>query len=159
MSNSADDIAARLGQVQDDVDATSECRRWLTESMREGATCEELLAQLIGNGWHRDQAEALVEEVRKQTRESRGVLTQRDRIAHPEPTPTKVIRAGNIATAIAGNLVFAAGRAIERKIGAETNVIRDRIRRGLCHKCEKDVRGHADQCPHCGAPIIGPGVL
>jgi coenzyme F420-reducing hydrogenase gamma subunit len=159
MSNDADDIAARLGHVEDDVDAMDECRRWLAASMHEGVTPDELLTQLIGNGWPVEQAEQLVEEVRRKTRDSRSVLGERDRIAQPKPRPTKIRYAPGIGAAIAAKVVLAAGRAIERKIGAEADLKRARVQKGLCHECANDVRGCAYQCPYCGAPIVGPNVL
>jgi hypothetical protein len=161
MSNDPDDIAARLGQVQDDVGAIDECRQWVAQSLGEGIPAEDLLAQLLAAGWRAEQAEPLIDDVRRRTREDRGVLGARDRAtaATSHRPALRQIRAPDLGSAVAANLIFAAGRAIERRIGADADLIRARVHAGLCHKCAADVRRHQHQCPQCGAPILGPNVV
>src|SRR4051794_24966986 len=107
MSNGADNIAARLERVSNDVDAVEACRSWIADSLREGASGEGVLAKLVGNGGGAERAQSLVEEVRRKPRESRGVLGTRARIANPDPNGTTAIRGGNVAAAAVANLIFA----------------------------------------------------
>src|SRR5689334_892041 len=65
--------------VQDDLEPRERAAAWLREEMVErGRAPEDLAAELVGDGWPEDEAAGLVEEIRKETRAERGVVTRDD---------------------------------------------------------------------------------
>ena len=71
---------AALEHVVDDLAARQECAEWAFEELSKGQTAEALTAELVSNGWGEEDAADLVEMVRRQTRDVRGVVT-RDAVA------------------------------------------------------------------------------
>jgi hypothetical protein len=67
-----------LAHVIDDEAARTAARKWCTERMIAGESPDDLVPQLIENGWSSDDAELIVEEVRRETRALRGVRTRED---------------------------------------------------------------------------------
>jgi hypothetical protein len=65
-----------LAHVVDDLAAKEQCADWILEQMTAGRTPEQIAADLREQGWGADEADALVEYVRKATRSERGVLTR-----------------------------------------------------------------------------------
>ncbi|HEY2589490.1 MAG TPA: hypothetical protein VGI81_27335 [Tepidisphaeraceae bacterium] len=62
----------------DDLSAKEHCADWILEQMTGGRAPEQITADLCGQGWDPEEAEALVEYVRKATRRERGVVTRDD---------------------------------------------------------------------------------
>lgn len=67
-----------LEHVVDDLSAKEQCADWIVEQMTGGRTPEEISGELRAQGWDPQEAEALVEYVRKATRRERGVVTRDD---------------------------------------------------------------------------------
>ena len=59
-----------LEYVVDDLGPREACADWILEQMTAGHSAEELTAELIAQGWDEDDAESLVEYVRRATRRS-----------------------------------------------------------------------------------------
>lgn len=82
------DPAAALEAVVDDATPREEALRFAIESLENGESFESTAAMLVSAGWASEDAEAIVEDARKQTREARGVTTladvrqQNDRTRH-----------------------------------------------------------------------------
>jgi hypothetical protein len=82
------DPAAALEAVVDDATPREEALRFAIASLEAGDSFESTTAALIGAGWSSDDAEAIVEDARQQTRAARGVTTladvrrQNDRTRH-----------------------------------------------------------------------------
>jgi hypothetical protein len=72
------DPAAALSNVRDDGEQREEALRWASEEMIRGRAAEELLEELIAQGWEASEAEQIVEEARKATRLEWGVVTRED---------------------------------------------------------------------------------
>jgi hypothetical protein len=72
------DPAAALANIEDDESVAHEATLWAADELIEGRTPEQLLADLIEQGWEHDQAERIVETARKETRAQRGVVTRDD---------------------------------------------------------------------------------
>jgi hypothetical protein len=74
-----DDPSSPLDHVVDDSSARDECVQWAFAQLGGGSqTAEEVVADLVANGWSRDDAEAIAEEARRRTRVHRGVTTRED---------------------------------------------------------------------------------
>jgi hypothetical protein len=69
-----------LDHIVDDSEQRAECREWIHREFSEGRGADDILAELIGNGWPTEDAETMVEEGRRATRHLRGVVT-RDEVA------------------------------------------------------------------------------
>lgn len=67
-----------LEHVVDDLSAKEQCADWILEQLTGGRTPEQITADLCDQGWDPDEAEELVEYVRKATRRERGVITRED---------------------------------------------------------------------------------
>ncbi len=74
----APDPTANLDEVVDDLGPKEECADWILAQMTAGRPAEDLTAELIDQGWNPDDAESLVEYVRRATRHERGVVTRED---------------------------------------------------------------------------------
>jgi hypothetical protein len=72
------DVAARLDSIVDDDESVWTCRQWAYDELAAGRSPEEVAADLVTNGWNPEQAEAMAEEARRQTRHLRGVVTRDD---------------------------------------------------------------------------------
>jgi hypothetical protein len=72
------DPAEALSNVRDDGEGREEAVRWAGEQMILERGAEELIAELVAEGWDREGAEEIVEEARKETRRERGVVTRED---------------------------------------------------------------------------------
>lgn len=71
--------AEALEHVVDDLEPRQEAIRWLCVQILAGRSTEELAAELVAaGGWSQDDADELVEDARRQTRQERGVLTRDD---------------------------------------------------------------------------------
>jgi hypothetical protein len=64
--------------IVDDTEERAEAREWILRSFREERDPDQMVAELTANGWPSDDAEAMVEEGRKATRQLRGVVTRED---------------------------------------------------------------------------------
>jgi hypothetical protein len=67
-----------LEHIVDDQEPKEKCREWAAGEILKGRGYEELVTELVGNGWERTEAEEWVEEARKATRQQRGILTRED---------------------------------------------------------------------------------
>ena len=67
-----------LEHVVDDLSAKEQCADWILEQMTAGRTPEEITGELRAQGWDPEEAQALVEYVRKATRRERGLITRDD---------------------------------------------------------------------------------
>ena len=67
-----------LEHVVDDLAAKEQCADWILEEMTGGRAPEQIVADLREQGWGAEEAEGLVEYIRKATRRERGVLTRDD---------------------------------------------------------------------------------
>ena len=68
-----------LEHVVDDLSAKEQCTDWIYEQMTAKArTPDQIAAELREQGWDPDEAESMVESVRKATRAERGVVTRDD---------------------------------------------------------------------------------
>jgi hypothetical protein len=65
-----------LAHIVDDTQARKQCIAWIYAQIISKRTPEEIEADLVGNGWNPDDVAIMVDEVRKDTRESRGVFTR-----------------------------------------------------------------------------------
>ena len=71
--------AEALEHVVDDLGPRQEAVDWLCIQILAGRSTEELSAELVAAGaWSQDEADELVEQARRQTRQERGVLTRED---------------------------------------------------------------------------------
>jgi hypothetical protein len=67
-----------LDHVVDDLDEERELAEWADAALVAGRTPEELVDELLEQGWSRDDAEVRVEAARVRTRRERGILTRDD---------------------------------------------------------------------------------
>jgi len=67
-------------EIVDDAPAIDAAAEWSREQLLAGRVAEEIVSDLVAQGWDEDEAAGLVEEVRKLTRHERGVVT-RDTVA------------------------------------------------------------------------------
>lgn len=68
-----------LEHVVDDLTPREQCLDWIDDQMTTRArTPEQIAAELREQGWDPDEAESMVEAVRKATRAERGVVTRDD---------------------------------------------------------------------------------
>ncbi len=67
-----------LEEVVDDLTPKEECADWIHEQMIAGRAIADVAAELISSGWDEEEAESLVEHVRRATRHERGVTTRDD---------------------------------------------------------------------------------
>ena len=67
-----------LNHIIDDLSTREQCADWIAEGLIEGRTVESLTEELVANGWHEDDASDLIEQVRRLTRNQRGVVTRND---------------------------------------------------------------------------------
>jgi hypothetical protein len=72
------DPVAALSNIQDDESARREAVLWAGELLIVGQAAEDLVSELIAEGWSTDEADEIVEEARKSTRRQRGVITRDD---------------------------------------------------------------------------------
>jgi hypothetical protein len=72
------DPAAALSQIVDDEDKTLEAEYWAVDQVLAGITPEDIVADLLEQGWSSDRAEEIAEQARKITRSQRGVVTRED---------------------------------------------------------------------------------
>ena len=150
-----DDVAALLARVTDDLTPRQQCAEWLTAQMNEGRDADVLLAELVANGWSKDEVEPLVDEVRRKTRGNRSVLGARDRAA--QASKSSLFAPNTAGRGIATNAILGAANLIGGKIGEEAREIRHRIKHGFCHQCGhniNDIKSTADRCPKCGSVIV-----
>src|SRR5689334_16614977 len=70
------EAAQRLEQVVDDSTPRQQCSAWVHEQLVAGRDADELLAELLGNGWPQEDAESIVEGQRRATRHLRGCVTR-----------------------------------------------------------------------------------
>lgn len=74
----AEALSAPLEHVVDDLAPKESAADWVYDEMRQGRTLEDLTDELLAQGWSRDDADEIVEFVRKETRKERGVQTRED---------------------------------------------------------------------------------
>jgi hypothetical protein len=68
-----------LDQVVDDGAARAECEDWaFAEIGGNGRLVEDVVADLVANGWSHDDAEQIAEQARQRTRVHRGGATRQD---------------------------------------------------------------------------------
>lgn len=78
-SAAAPDIGAPpLDAVIDDLTPKEEAADWIHEQVAAGRSTADVTAELISTGWDEEEAESLVEYVRRATRHERGVTTRED---------------------------------------------------------------------------------
>src|SRR5206468_3985240 len=70
------DDGSPLEHVVDDVEELGQAASWAEVQLLAGRTVEELVAELVADGWAEDDAAELVERARRDTRRQRGVLTR-----------------------------------------------------------------------------------
>lgn len=68
--------AGPLEHIVDDLEAKEECADWIFGELTKGRTAESIAEELVENGWREDDANDLVERVRRLTRGERGVVTR-----------------------------------------------------------------------------------
>jgi len=62
--------------IVDDDTPREEARLWSIEQLRTGRSFDEVLAELMDEGWSPEHAELILEYARQQTRDERGVVTR-----------------------------------------------------------------------------------
>jgi hypothetical protein len=72
------DAAAALSHVTDDLEQRLEADQWAQEQLLAGQSPEDLLTEMLSQGWDTADAEPIIENARKQTRGERGILTRDD---------------------------------------------------------------------------------
>ncbi|HEV7299288.1 MAG TPA: hypothetical protein VGN72_07985 [Tepidisphaeraceae bacterium] len=75
-----DQAGSPFDQIINDDGAIDAAAEWSREQLLAGRVAEEIVGDLVAQGWDEDEASGLVEEVRKLTRDERGVVT-RDTVA------------------------------------------------------------------------------
>src|SRR2546423_5233317 len=68
--------ARGLDHIVDDLEARRECEEWVRAELLAGRAQEDVVKELTRAGWPKDDAEGIVEEGRRQTRQERGVVTR-----------------------------------------------------------------------------------
>src|SRR5688572_4387208 len=77
-SSTPPDPAEALNDIVDDTAARDEAIEWVHAQFSMGSTAEEIVADLVSQGWEENDAAELVEQVRQMTRRERGVVTRAD---------------------------------------------------------------------------------
>src|SRR3954469_23310389 len=70
------DPAPNFDDIVDDDPLPKETVEWAIEQLLDGREFDQVGAELVESGWPAEQAERIVEEARKQTRNERGVITR-----------------------------------------------------------------------------------
>ncbi len=73
-----DDPAEALEHVVDDLAYREETADWIREQLLHERVAEEVVSELVAQGWDAEEAHSLVEQVRRLTRRERGVVTRED---------------------------------------------------------------------------------
>jgi len=63
--------ASPFDQISDDCGKYAEIRAWIYAEFVVGRTFDEIFAEMIAGGWDKENAETLVEEGRRATRDRR----------------------------------------------------------------------------------------
>ena len=71
MDQPADATNSPFDQISIDQDKHAEIKAWIFAEFVSGRTFDEVFAEMIAGGWDKEEAEALVEEGRKATRDRR----------------------------------------------------------------------------------------
>jgi hypothetical protein len=72
------DSGSPLEKIVDDETPKLECSDWAFDEIAAGRLVEEVVADLMANGWSHDDAEEICEDARRRTRAHRGVTTRED---------------------------------------------------------------------------------
>jgi lipopolysaccharide biosynthesis regulator YciM len=162
-SESSDDAAENLNEIVDDQVASRECHEWIVEQLDLGNDPETLISQLVVNGWSEDQARHLVDAAVRTTRNGRGAMAARNKVArsfirsrkpHLFHSFHRDASAGAGAAALFSLAILSVGRLVEKLVSRKTREIRYRQRHGLCHSCGADITTSRDACPSCNAVIV-----
>ncbi|HET6251146.1 MAG TPA: hypothetical protein VFE47_25920 [Tepidisphaeraceae bacterium] len=95
-----------LEHIVDDTEERGDCHEWIYRQFVAGRGADEILAELIGNGWPADDAEAWVEQSRRATRHLRGVITREGVARAVEKRSRKAFRTA-FRVALAGIILVA----------------------------------------------------
>src|SRR5436309_1248687 len=91
----ADD--APLEHVVDDLTERRECEAYVYEAIAGGRAPEEVVEELVAEGWDRDDVEIMAEAARRATRHERGVVTRDDVMREANRRYRRIMGGGMLA--------------------------------------------------------------